>query len=437
MRGIVSVAALALLAPARAFAQPGDEPAPSVDPVVEPVVEPAPVVPAAPDDIDLASLGIDPSPAEEHLNLYGFADVSWRKLLVPGSSLGANYFPKENTFLVGNLNLYATKKLSRRWSSLVEIRFLYAPQVETSTGAFESTTAPDPADLERPIEWGGISIERVYLQYEVNEWLTVRAGSFLTPYGIWNVDHGSPAIISVGRPYIIGESLFPQQQTGLELYGARPVGDYQLRYHATLSNGRGPFHAVRDLDENKAIGARVDLETPWLDGVHIGVSAYRGRYTNRPADVVVVDEAGVLVNTTPPGVAYDETSFGADILVHHGPLHLQAEVIGNSRRYLTGQREITRGGFQSDGPYWGAYALAGYRFDRLWQVMPFAVLELDRPRTGADLGAQASIYQFTGGLNFRPDPSVVLKLQYGAVALRSSLVDIDLAAFSAQAAWAF
>lgn len=393
--------------------------------------------PAADDDVDLSTLGIDPTPADEHLSLYGFADVSWRKLLAPDTSVAASLFPKENTFLVGNINLYATKKLSRRWRSLLEVRFLYAPQLETASGSYESTTAPDPADLDRPIEWGGLSIERVYLEYEVNEWLTVRAGSFLTPYGIWNVDHGSPTIIPVTRPYIIGESLFPHQQTGLEAYGAHAIGDYQLRYHATFTNGRGRFQAVRDLDENKALGARIELETPWLDGVHIGISGYRGRYTDRPADFIVIDASGTPVNTTPAGVRYDELSWGADVLVLHGPLQLQAELVGNGRHYLPGAREQTRGGYASDGRYYGAYALAGYRFDHLWQVMPFGVVEIDRPRPGADLGATSTIYQLTGGFNFRPDPSVVLKLQYSWVGLRSSLLDLDIGAFEAQAAWAF
>jgi len=435
--------ALALLVPTTASAQPGEtppsEPAPVVEPppaVPVPVVTKPPAV-ASSDDLDLATLDLVPGKVDEHLNIYGFIDFGWRDLMVPDTSLAANYFPKESSFFVGNVNLYVAKNLSSHWRSMLEVRFLYAPAGATNTdGTFVHTSAPDPGDLQRPVSWGSIAIERVYLEYEVNESLTIQAGSFLTPYGIWNVDHGSPAIIPVSRPYIIGEQLFPQQQTGLHLYGKHPIGDYQLSYHGTLSNGRGPFQAFRDLDDNMAVGGRLELETPWLDGVHIGISGYRGRFTDRPADVITADASGNLTNSTPAGTQYDEVSYGADLLVRRGGLHIQAEVIGNDRHYLVNNRELVTGGFAADGRYLGSYALVGYRFDRWWQLMPFAIVELDRMRPTAAVGDKPVVFQPSIGLNFRPDPSVVLKLQYNRATIYSQL-DLSFGAFSAQAAWAF
>ncbi|MBA3452232.1 MAG: hypothetical protein H0T42_03930 [Deltaproteobacteria bacterium] len=455
------IIALSIVAPLSATADPdptpssppGDASAPAVPaPAESTTPAPTPALPVAstasdePEeesavtDADLVVLGLDSTQPDDRLNIHGFADLSWRALLIPAKDLAANYFPKENSFVVGNVNLYVTKNLSARWRSMLEVRFLYAPAgVENADGTLTHTTAPNPADLERPIQWGGVSIERVYLEYDVNEWLTIQAGSFLTPYGIWNVDHGSPVIIPATRPFVIGESLFPQQQTGLHIYGKRPFGDYQLGYHATVTNGRGPFQAFRDLDQNKALGARVEIDAPWLDRVQIGISGYRGRFTDRPADVIIADDSGTLINTTPAGTSYDEESWGVDVLVHRGGLHLQAEVIANNRHYRTGARELVRGGFASDGLYVGAYALAGYRFERWWQVMPFAVVELDRPRSGADLGDHPTILQVTAGLNFRPHPSVVLKLDYaqGEIYSAPPLGHSMLRAILTQAAWAF
>ncbi|MBA3503932.1 MAG: hypothetical protein H0T65_26465, partial [Deltaproteobacteria bacterium] len=91
---------------------------PAEPPVAEPLApkaEPAEPPATATDDVDLASLVLDPSEGDNKLNIYGFTDVSWRKMLQKGSDLTSNFFPKESTFLVGNLNLYLTKNMSPRW----------------------------------------------------------------------------------------------------------------------------------------------------------------------------------------------------------------------------------------------------------------------------------------------------------------------------------
>ncbi len=419
MSRIWLVTALVVLVPASARAEPAATPAPE---------EP---------EIDLSAYGVDPTQPDDHLNMSGFADVSWRALIVPHDSFVANYLPKENTFLVGNVNVYLTKNLSSRWRTLLEVRYVYAPAIVGASGTLQTPVTPDPANEQRPLAYGGISIPRVYLEYEVNPSLTIQAGSFLTPYGIWNVDHGSPVIIPASRPYLIGENLFPEQQTGLHVYGKHPFGAYQLGYHATLTNGRGALESSRDLDENKALGGRLELDAPWLDGVKIGLSGYTGKYTDRPSDILSTDAAGNLVNTTPTGTRYTELAYGADVALHSGGLYLQAELIGNDQHYLAGARELAAGNFLADSRYIGAYALAGYRFDRWWQVMPFALLEIENRRPGPVLGTNSRIYGQTIGLNFRPHPSVVLKVQATQELLRASLLDLTVRAIITQAAWAF
>jgi len=389
------------------------------------------------DDVDVS--GADPAQPDEHVTISGFADFAFRTLLMPSTALAAAYYPKESSFVVGNLNLYLTKRLSSRWRSFVEVRFTYAPNgaVNADRSAFTKATGPDPADIEREMTWGGVVIERAYLEYEVNEHLTIQAGSFLTPYGIWNVDHGSPAIIPVFRPFIIGENLFPARQSGIHAYGARPFGEYELHYDVTVSNGRGPFDAFRDLDQNKALGARLELETPWLGGLRFGVSGYGGRFTDRPPDQVVADASGKLVNSTPPGTSYDELSFGADVLWKHGPWHVQGEVIGNRRSYRVGERELARGGFLPDDNEIGGYVLGGYRFASWWHVMPFVQLETDEMRANPDFGTGSIIKHGYLGLNFRPDPSVALKINYAGGEFTSVIGKFYYQALMAQAAWAF
>jgi hypothetical protein len=402
---------LTILAPGDAAAQPPPpqtpapappplSPAPSTEPTA-PDAEPSAPSPTAPeasseaaaaaaasdaaDDDILAELGLDPSAsvaANDQLMIYGFADVGYHVSVTPDREVVANLFPKENYFGVGNLNVYLTKKLAEQWRILAEVHFTYAPNgtVEPD-GTITQTRGTDPTDFGRAVSWGGIEIERVYIDYDVHPNLTIQAGSFLTPYGIWNVDHGSPTIIGTNRPYTIGDQLLPERQTGLHLYGVKALAEYSLGYHATLSNGRGPYESFRDLDDNKGVGGRLWFEAPWAGTVRIGASGYAGRFSDRESDVIVVED-GMPVNSTPPGIAYNEVGYAADVLWTRGGLHAQAEVIGRKVAYLDGERSPAfGGGFSPDSTAFGVYGIVGYRLDRLWNVMPFVMAEHSVPLT--------------------------------------------------------
>jgi hypothetical protein len=293
-------------------------------------------------------------------------------------------------------------------------------------GTFTSTAVADAANFERPVSWGGISLERVYVEHDFHELVTVRAGHFLTPYGIWNIDHGSPAIIGTTRPYLIGEQLFPEHQTGLDVFGAARIGDYRLGYHATVSNGRNPIEATRDPDMRLAFGGRLELEAPWLGQVKLGASAYTGRATE--------------LKTTPADVpaAYDEVSYGADALWQRDGWVVQTELVLQRRRYVDGARALRSGGFAPNGSAYGGYVIAGHRFSRLWNAMPYAVVEHYHSYDTAFSGdyVRAAVC----GLNFRPTPSLVVKAEhtYAWFAPGESLFagsHIKLA--RVQAAWVF
>ena len=77
------------------------------------------------------------------------------------------------------------------WRWLGEVRFTYLPNGTVPTAQAHSPTPP-PAHghggarlhgLDGPSSWGGVIIERAYVERTFRSWLTVRAGQFLTPYG--------------------------------------------------------------------------------------------------------------------------------------------------------------------------------------------------------------------------------------------------------------
>jgi hypothetical protein len=414
--------------PAPAPATPSSTPAPAATP--PPGAAPAP---------ELGALGVqedNQSGSDEHaLQLYGFADVTYYLPLFSKTSFLAAQIPENQQFVMGNFNLYLSKEISDRLRSLGEVRFMYAPNGQITGNGYLSTEVDDPANLYRPVNWGGISIQRLYIEYDLLSNLTIRAGQFLTPYGIWNVDHGTPTLISIRAPYVIGEALFPVEQTGLELYGHTYFGELGAEYHLTLSNGRGPIDDTRDLDSNKAVGGRLVLEWKREFDLKVGFSYYRGLYTNR-TPLSFDPTTGVSTSTILE--RYEEQAVAADASLDWGGLAFRSEILDSDHRYNANFRGLGPT-FTPDNRRWGAYGILGYRLS--CGLMPFANLQYYKfPETPGNQYNPA-VRAFSAGLNYRLHPSVVLKAEYTYATLPGSALAVvsntPLNVIETQVSWVF
>lgn len=380
------------------------------------------------------------------LDLYGFIDFTYTQNLNQGDT-PFDTLPHFGSFSVGNINLYASGELGNGFRSLLEVRLLYLPNGtndrDLSGSAAErfDTTTYDYADFERNLRWGGIEIERAFLEYQANEWLAFQLGQFLTPYGIWNIDHGTPTVIGIRRPFIIGEALFPERQTGLEAHGAFHIDKTSVGYHVTLSNGRGPLDSHLDLDANKAVGGRLFVRNSSIGTLTLGSAAYYGTSTDR--ETYYGFEEGVdppLLEVRDPILyQFRELALAADLRWEWQGLLLQGEAIHSQRVYEDEYRRKFDGGraLQSDYARFGAYGILGYRTP-YWGIMPFASIE------GYDFAGNETFGHVLAealGLNIRPQSNVVFKLQYvfailgdenTGKAFRGTLRRLET-----QAAWAF
>ena len=262
--------------------------------------------------------------------------------------------------------------LGENWRSLAEVRFTYSPlgdedkQAPDGTFPVPDTTAVDYAELQRTFSWGGIEIQRAWLEYQPFDFLSIRGGQWLTPYGYWNDDHGSPTIIAVHKPFPIGDAFFPEHQTGLIAHGKYFVGSTAIGYAATLSNGRGPYDAFAISTTTRRSAGACTSRRPRSAILTIGVDAYRGRYTASTKRYRVdTDRARArrgLYRTT--DAAYDELSLGADVRWIWKGLHVQGEVMTNEAVYddsATGRARsasIPRPTFAADYRRIGGYVLA-------------------------------------------------------------------------------
>jgi opacity protein-like surface antigen len=457
-RRALALSVLALLCrAASAAAQSAEAPSPPGAPNPPAPPNPPPAAPSIPEqsvslaDLD-SQLGAEPLAAAEPargLSVYGFADAGWHKyFLRPGSLLGANLY-EDNTFLVGNVNVYLSGELGGGWRSLIEVRYTYLPNGSRVVGAAgvlrTSTDAADYTNVSLPRQTGSILIERAWIEYAASAGLSLRLGSWLTPYGIWNEDHGSPTIIPVSRPYVIGLEFLPERQTGLLLSGSAYLSDsLTLGYSLGLSNGRGPIQDYADLDENKAVTARLQLNHHGAGDLHLGAAAYLGRYTN--LDQVVLPSADTYVIDDQIREQYDELSWALDARYLLGGLHLQSEFVLSQRKFTDRGRPLRTGSFefQPDDRRLGGYLLAGYRFDWLG-IMPYATAEFTSLLNYWETFRSPTrdvMTVYALGINSRPTTNVTLKLE-GNLGLfhsehpQGSGFEHPARAVQAQVAWAF
>jgi hypothetical protein len=387
------------------------------------------------------------SPAvDTDLKIFGFADLNmqfvpagkgnaWRKAVQPHAG-----------FFVGNFNLYLSKNLSENVRTMSEVRVHYAPHgsPDQAGGGYFNNAYGDVADANRNVKLGGIEIERIYLEWTIHPYLSVRLGQFLTPYGIWNVDHGSPIYIPPTRPYVIGSQLFPERQTGAEFLGRWDAGtNDSIGYHFTLSNGMGPVSELRDLDGNKGVGGRFYWENRAFGTFKIGGSAFYAK------DTTAVLSSGL----SPTGaITYNERidaqskvlSLAADIQWRWKGVIAQAEIITQQRKWvengrIAGTNPLTGTTlFPQDFTTWGTYGLLGYSFNtRSLNLLPYVMVNsFDEISTNF---TTTHINGVTAGFNVRPLDTVVVKLAYAAVFWPSgSLVsDEILHLVQTQLAWAF
>jgi len=370
--------------------------------------------------------------AQRTFAIYGFFDVSFQKWWVPENVLAGDLLDQEPSFIFGNLNLYFDFKPLQDWRMLAEVRFLLNPVGDTR--AYEvarlgeryrqvDVTTNDAGSFGESFDYGSIEIERAWLSWGRLEWLQLTVGLLLTPYGIWNIDHGSPTRILATAPPVYVLQLFPERQLGLELHGSTFVHDVRLEYALTLSNGRGDASNLKDPDWNKALGGRVVAGSTGDWTWQAGLSWYWGDYSEIKR--VFVPPRDIVKETT---VRYREAAVGADFSLEVGPFGLQTEVLANWRKYDDDHRPpwVPRGSesfipadqdvlaqafpgqFRPDLGSWAAIAILSYELPlRHLRLRPFV------SATWLDIDDNISfdnLIDLTYGLNWRVSGAVVVKV---------------------------
>lgn len=358
------------------------------------------------------------------LRTYGFLDFGFQKFWASEKSQLNFLFPsKASTFVLGNANVFFDATPYEGWHSMLEIRFTNLPHgVERSFATADGSSQYEREDtrtedftagsLRNNVVLGSIVIERAFAEYSLSDAIKLKGGYFFTPYGIWNLDHGTPTLISLLLPAFQADQFIPNRQLGAEIYGSTYVNDWELGYHAYVGNSRTPSQV--DFTDDKSFGGRLFAgSTGSAVQKKFGISGYKGTGSDIERTIVSVDPYVLESEET---VSYEEWAVGADASVDVGKLRLRSEAMVQRRDYEPGKR-----GNRDPNMYsWDAYALAAYQLP-WFGLEPYAYLEfMHYPSTRGDSAWIPSV-----GLNVHFNPAVQLKTQYARAYFFDYVTDSD------------
>jgi hypothetical protein len=411
------------------------------------------------------------------LSFWGFSDLTFGGIFYPNDAAYKVASPYHSTFFSSGVNLYAKSEMTRTLSALIETQLTYTPNGFTdnypTTVKIGSTTvqslpgtAPPYTTVHGPYSQldyrlDGIVIERAYMEWKPADWFGVRVGRFLTPFGIWNEDHGSPVLIGVDYPQFMNFNLVPLQQLGLEAFGNVGLGDdVRMEYAATLANSNGPSDEYKDLTNMKAVGARLKLVyTHDAVSFRLGGYAYYNKYVDSTDSFVVHLTPGLVLDNSvasPIGSSvqynqsYDESIFTGDAEFRLQRFRLLGEfahqtVLYNIPTQLGTVSQLLKGVPLNVNAYdpshygYGGYIMAAYEIPFHtkpldFSVTPYAGYDYVIPSTTVQV---ESTTQIRGGLNVKPSPYVTLKVEVSRIIPEAKAVDSVGTAVFSQIAFSF
>jgi hypothetical protein len=356
------------------------------------------------DDAEVADQP-DPQPAAAPQKLtIGGRNISalTRKNLYGGSSIGG-YFDTEYFFPDGKSAFFDNHRLILQVSSLLHERIFFNTEIEFEHGGVLGGGSND----------GELKIEQGYLDFKLEDWLIFRGGAILVPMGRLNVLHDSDFRDTTTRP-LFTNIIVPSTWTepGAGLYGTLyPDEQWEVFYEAyvlqglsdNLQDGSGLRRArpslSKDNNNSKAVTARVGL-SPFI-GLDFGLGGYYSAF-----DAEARKHLGLFV---------------ADLNWRHGPFELVGEggvAFHTPTTYSAGNQQVAL-----NGPMWGYYLEGHYHFfpevltsTWLGEGLPAAVFTLvgrvSQVDTDASVLNQNDRTELILGLNYRPTPNTVFKLEY-------------------------
>ena len=298
------------------------------------------------------------------------------------------------------------------------VLFVYSQiseHISTST-EIELEFGGSPAKKDGALGTGEVLLEFSVVDFRIDDWLIVRGGIVLVPFGAFNIRHDAPTRDLTERPRPL-VTITPTTwfEAGVGVLGDIDLGagvalDYEVYVinglDAKISGEAGMKGAVgskmEDNNDDKAVVGRLGF-SPML-GIDMGVSGYTGVY----------DDSDHRVNMV-----------GADLTLRFGWFELLGEYVrafidegyveGFSASSAANTREAVPRGMQ------GFYVQANLHFPipGLWDLLPpemadatmTGIIRYEDTDTDVNVIDENDVQKLTFGLNFRPIEAAVIKTE--------------------------
>jgi len=249
------VAALKQSAAAQSPARPA-QPAPS---------DLAPAAAPKPDSPVVADLPEPEPPDTSKYTFHGYADLGFLRN-EDGES--------DKKFVLGEIDLFATARISPKLNALVEV-------------VLETDNQVLVADVP-------VNVERLLLQYRDNDYFNLDMGAYRTAIGFYNTTlRGSWLQTSLTRPMLFTfedeGGFLPLHNVGLSANGKVPSGALGLHYVVEVGSSRNyaqPGRTGFDFEQNAAVNVALFARPRVIPGLEVGFSSYHDRFTPEPGSIL-------------------------------------------------------------------------------------------------------------------------------------------------------
>jgi hypothetical protein len=201
------------------------------------------------------------------LRVRGFGDINFH---------GDTQKGDKTAFTLGQLNLFVTSDISDKFRFLGEIVFEAGPENIYGKTRGENNSF-------------GVDVERMVLQYSLNDYFNLSVGRYHTAIGYYNTayHHSTWFQTATGRPFLFqfedSGGILPIHTVGVSASGQIPSGRLGLHYVAEVGNGRAsrnpideePVQNIVDDQNRKAFNLAVFARPEAIRGLQTGFSIYR------------------------------------------------------------------------------------------------------------------------------------------------------------------